>query len=155
MEFEFLPREIAHQHHRVGVVPPELLVLPITCEILAGRAPDPVPRALDVIRASRAMDQPERGPDRMIASQYETVARPANDRAHPAPVSLDPRRSWIVKMPAMDRTPEVGVKLEVSNSPVLAHCAEYRLKMPLGFRMRAVQRVPGAAPPPAERHLVR
>ena len=116
---------------------------------------DAIPRPLDVVRAARAVDQPERRPDRVIAAEDEAVARAAQDRLHPAAVGFDARRPRIVEASAVHRAPEVRVELEVGAAPFLPHRAEHVLEVLLHLGMRAVERVPGAAPPAAEGDLVR
>src|SRR5262249_41537296 len=101
------------------------------------------------------MDQAERWPDRMVAAKYESIARATKNRLHPAPVGFNTRRAWIVKTTAVHRAPEVGVELEIRAAPFAPHCAEDHFEMFLSFRMRAIERVPGAAPPSAEGDFVR
>src|SRR5262245_66166732 len=100
------------------------------------------------------MDQAERWPDRVIAAEYEAVARAAQNRLHPAPVGFNARRAWVVKTSAVHRAPEVGVELEVRTSPLAPHCAEDNFEMFPRFRVSAVERVPGAATPAAESDFV-
>src|SRR5262249_60188494 len=77
------------------------------------------------------------------------------DRWHPAPVGFNARRAGVVKTAAVHRAPEIRVELEVCAAPIAPHRAKDRLEMFLRFRMRAIERVPGAAPPSAEGDLVR
>src|SRR5258706_6385974 len=101
------------------------------------------------------MDQSERGPDRMIATQDKTVAGAAQDRGHPRAISIDASSLGVVELSSVDRSPEVGVQLEVCASPIPAHRTEEILKVFLHFRMRSVQGEPRPASPSAEGNLIR
>src|SRR5215213_2916852 len=154
MKLKLVIRQIAGQHDRIGVVPPEPAVLPVTTQILTRGRLDAFPRAFDVVRAARAVNQSERGPDRMITTKHKTVLDAAQYRLHAAPISLDARCVWIVKTAAVNRAPEVRVELEVSASPVASHRAEEIFEMLLHFRMSAVEHVPWTMTPATERHSV-
>src|SRR5260370_42615915 len=136
------------------MVPPQLPVLPIAAQILAGDRPEHSPGTLDVAGAARAVDQSERRPDGMIAAQNEAVPGAAQDRLHPAPVSFDAGRLRIVEHAAMHGAPEVRIELEVGATPLLAHGPEEAFQMLLRFRMRSIKRVPRPVSPPAEGHFV-
>src|SRR5262245_54037581 len=90
----------------------------------------------------------------MVATEQKCVAGPAPDRLHAATIGLDARSLWIVKAPAVHRTPEIGVELEVAAAPFRAHRPEYRFKMCLRARMCTVDRVPRTATPSAESHAI-
>src|SRR5205085_7438408 len=130
-------------------------ILPVAAEVLPRRGRKAVPAALDVVRAARAVNQSERWPERMIAAENETLARASSNGPHAAPIRFDARRAPVRKMAAVHRPPEVRVELEVGAAPLTAHRAKDRFEMSLSLRVRAVQRVPGAAPPAAEGDAVR
>ena len=71
----------------------------------------------------------------------------------PAPVAFDARGFAVVKMAAVHGAPEVGVKLEIRATPLVAHGVEQVLQMLLRVGMCSIQGVPGAAAPPTEGHL--
>src|SRR6266487_1290221 len=91
----------------------------------------------------------------MIASENETVLGPAQDRLHPASISLNARSLWIVQLASVHRTPEVRIEFEVCAAPIPAHRPEERLEMLLDCWVGAVERIPGPPPPAGECHLVR
>src|SRR6185369_13661672 len=99
-------------------------VLPVTAEVLSRSRFDAFPGALDVVGAARAVNQSERRPDRVVATEDETIFRAAQYRAHPGAISLDAGSALVVKAAAVDRAPEVCVKLEVSAAPLAVHRAK-------------------------------
>ena len=147
-------RHVAAQRDGVGIVPPQLAVLPVAVQILARDFLEGVPDALDVAGTARAVDQAEAGPDGMIASEDEAVAGALEHGLHAAAIGFDARGFGIVEVAAVHRAPEVGVELEVSHAPLVAHGAEDGLQVLLHFGIGAVERVPGAAAPALEGDLV-
>src|SRR5262249_40626890 len=123
-------------------------------QILSRRRADAIPGALDVVGASRSVDEAGRRPDRMIAAEEESIARATRNRRHAAPVGFNPRRARIMEPSAVHRAPEGRIELEVGAPPLLAHRAEYALEVCLRLRMRSVDRVPRTAAPSAERHTI-
>src|SRR5215813_3848312 len=109
MKAKFVLAQIPGEHHRIGVIPPQAAVLPVTTQILPCSRLYTFPATLDVIRASRTMDQSKRRPDRMIASKYKTVSGASQDCPHSAPVCLNPRCLWIIKAAAVYSSPEIPV----------------------------------------------
>src|SRR5687767_925086 len=100
------------------------------------------------------MNQSERRPDRMIATEHETTAGPPKDRLHATPVSIDTRRAPVVKVSAVNRAPEVRVEFEVRATPLAVHRAKELFEMLLHLRVRAVQHVPWTTTPAAERYAI-
>src|SRR5918993_4594142 len=86
----------------------------------------------------------------MVTTKDERIPGPAQHCGHAAPVGLDARRARIVKVAAVNRTPEVCIQLEIRAAPLIAHGRKDTFEMRLRVRMRAVDRVPGAPPPAAE-----
>ena len=154
VEAELVFAELAGQHDRVGIVPPQAAVLPVAAQVLPRGVAEALPVAADVVRAARAVDHADRRPDRMVAAEDERVAAAAQHRRHAAPIGLDARRARIVEAAAVNRAPEVGVELEIRAAPLVAHRREDALEMRLRFRMRAVERVPRATAPAAERDAI-
>src|SRR4029077_3434666 len=99
--------QVARQHNRIRIVPPQTPVLPVALQVLKSGGLDAIPRALDIVRAARSVDQAERRPDWVIAAEEKAVARAANDRLHAAAVGLDACRARVVEPSAVHRTPEV------------------------------------------------
>src|SRR5829696_159037 len=95
----------------------------------------------------------------MIAAQNEGSASSLDHGPHPSTVSFDTRRARVVESPAMHRTPEICIELEIGNAPVVPHRAENGLEMSLHAGMCTIQSVPAAffldRAPPAEGHSVR
>src|SRR5439155_14357467 len=129
-------------------------VLPVATEVLACGARHALPRALDIVRAARAVDGADRRPDWMIAAENEAVAGAAANRVHSAPICVDACCRRIMKPAAVDRAPEIRVELEIATTPLAPHRPEQLLEMLLHRGMRAVEDVPRTAPPPAERDAV-
>src|SRR5262245_53616843 len=100
------------------------------------------------------MDQSERWPDRMIASQNEAVAGAAQDRLHAASIRLDACGVRIVKAATVYRAPEIRIQFEIRAPPFAAHRSKERLEVFLNFRMRSVQHVPWSVSPAAKRDRV-
>src|SRR6266576_7169214 len=100
------------------------------------------------------MNQSERSPDRMIAAEHKTVSRPSQDRLHTAPVSFNASGARIMEFAAMDRAPEVGVKLEIGAAPFASHGSEQLREVFLHFGVRTVQYVPWSVPPASKRNPV-
>src|SRR5215203_1556857 len=91
----------------------------------------------------------------MIASQDKSVTGAVDHGSHAAAVSFDPRCPAVVKMSAMDRSPKIGIELEISYAPVLAHRSKNGFEVLLHFRMCTVECVPRTASPAAEGHAIR
>src|SRR6185503_19114526 len=127
----------------------------VATEVLTRSRLDAFPRAFDVVRTSRSMNQTERGPDRMITTQHETVFDAAQYRLHAATICFDSRRARIVKATAVNRAPEVRIELEVGAAPITLHDAEELFEMLLHFRMRAVEHVPWTTPPTTKCDAIR
>src|SRR5262245_3345757 len=117
MKLKLVIRQIACQHDCVRIIPPETAVLPVATEILSRRSFDTLPRTFDVVRTARAVNQSERRPDRVIATEYETISNSVDDRSHPLAIGLDARCTFIVKVAAVNRAPEVCVELEIGAAP--------------------------------------
>src|SRR5215475_4751307 len=113
MEAVFFFGHRAAQGHGVRIVPPETAVLPGAVEVLARGLLEDVPGPLDIARTTRSVNQTETGPDRVIASEDEAIARTAEDGLHAAAVGLDARSPRVVEFAAVHGAPEVGVKLEI------------------------------------------
>src|SRR5262249_36756509 len=118
VKLELVFGQVSSQNESVGIIPPQSSVLPVPQQILARRGCDAVPASLDVIRATGAVNHPKRRPDRMIASQDETVAGTAKDCLHAAPIRFDARGIWIVKLSSMDSAPKIGIEFEIGAAPV-------------------------------------
>ncbi len=67
----------------------------------------------------------------MVAPENEAVACAADDRVHAAAVGLDAGRARVVEPPAVHRTPEVRVELEVRAAPFGVHDVENALQVRL------------------------
>src|SRR5205085_32842 len=91
----------------------------------------------------------------MIAAEDEARARAPEDRLHAAPVGFDACGARIVKTAAVNRAPEVCIEFEVGAAPTFAHGAKDQRKVLLRFGVRAVEHVPRAASPAAERDAIR
>src|SRR6185436_13826299 len=109
----------------------------------------------DVVRAARTVNQPERRPDRVIATKHKAVLNAAQYRLHAATVSLDARRARVVKAAATNRAPEVCVELKVGAAPLAPHRAKKVFEVLLDLRVRAVEHVPWTTPPAAKRDAIR
>ena len=122
MKLKLVIREITGQHDRVGIVPPQATVLPVTTQVLSRSRLDAFPRALDVVGATRAVNQSERRSDRMVATENETIANRIYDRFHPFAIRLDACSAFIVEAATVNRAPEVCVELEIRDAPLALHC---------------------------------
>src|SRR5262249_10130178 len=91
----------------------------------------------------------------MIAPKNEAIAGAFEDGLHASTVGLDAGRGRVVKTAAMDRSPEVGVELEVGAPPFVAHRAKDSFEVCLGAGVCPIENVPGAMTPTAESHAVR
>src|SRR5262249_21278638 len=91
----------------------------------------------------------------MIASENEALLRTAKNSLHSAAIGFDAGGVRVVETAAVHCAPEVRVQFEIGAAPFLAHRAEQALQMFLRFGMRAIKRVPGPAPPSAERDFAR
>src|SRR5215211_9067245 len=100
------------------------------------------------------MNKSKRGPYRMITTENETNTRARKYRLHPAPVGFNARRPPVLKTSAMYGAPKIGIKFKIGAAPILAHRPKDLLQMFLRFGVRAVERIPGTAPPTAKSDLV-
>src|SRR5436190_24213445 len=107
MKLTFGVRQLAGEDDRVGIIPPQPAVLPVATEVLPRRRHHAIPRALDDVRAARAVNEADRRPDWMVAAEEKRGARAAHERLHAAPIRFDARRAWIVEAAAVHRRPEV------------------------------------------------
>src|SRR5258708_36748828 len=100
------------------------------------------------------MNQSQRWPQRMIATENETISGAAANRLHPATIGFDTGRIRIAKVSTMNRTPKVCVEFEMGAAPLTAHRAKDYFQMLLGFRVCSVEDIPGSDRPTAEGHPI-
>src|SRR5687767_7367894 len=100
------------------------------------------------------MNQSERRPDRMIATEHKTMARAAKDRLHATTVSFDTRCARIVKVSTVNGAPEVRVEFEVRATPFTVHRAKELFEMLLYVGVRTVEHVPWTTTPAAKRYAI-
>ncbi len=154
MKLKLVVGQIAGQHDRVRVVPPEPAVLPVTTQILTRGRLDAFPCAFDIVRAARTVNQSERRPDRMITAEHKTILDAAQYCLHATTISFNTRRTRVVKAATTNRAPKVRIELEISAAPIAFHRAKEIFEMPLHFRMCAVEHVPWTMPPTTKRYGV-
>src|SRR6266568_7555860 len=78
------------QHDTIGIIDPESVMLPVAQEALACHRRNDLPTARDITGDTHAMYQSQRGPDRRIAAQDETIgASSAQNSFHAAPIGFN------------------------------------------------------------------
>src|SRR6266550_619057 len=98
------------------------------------------------------MNQTQRGPDGMIATEDKAIAGASQNCCHPASIGLNASSQRVTKTAAVNGAPEIRVQLEIGAAPFTAHRAKQIFKVFLDLRMRAVENVPGPMPPTAKCH---
>src|SRR5262245_50533933 len=154
MKSNFVISQIPGEHYCIGVIPPQPAVLPVATQILSRGGLKSFPAPLDVIRASRTMNQTKRWPDGMIAAKNKTVSSASQNCLHPALVSLDSCDVRITKPAALHRAPEVGVEFKVCATPFLSHRLKDVLQVSLRFGIASIKRIPGNVTPTAKSNSV-
>src|SRR5687767_8335418 len=90
----------------------------------------------------------------MVTAEDESVARAPQNCLHSPPVSFDASCLRVMQPPAVHRAPEVRIEFEVGAAPLAIHNPKQVFKMLLRRGMGTVERVPGSAPPTAERDTI-
>src|SRR5262249_17529254 len=91
----------------------------------------------------------------MIATKQKAVRRASANGFHAASISLNASRPRIVEVTAVNCSPKICVKLEITTAPLLSHGGKNFFQMLPGLRMGSVKRVPWSATPAAKSDAVR
>src|SRR4051794_27297233 len=152
MELKLVQRQRTGEDDRVRIVPPQPAVLPVPAQVLAGDLRQGRPFSTDVARASRAVDEAERWPDGVIASQDERVPGASQNGFHTAAVSLNARSGAVPQAGAVHGPPKIRVEFEIRAAPLAAHDAKRIFEMLLNGRIGPIEGIPRATTPPLKGH---